>query len=632
MYLSIFTDELALDYRDTLPILKKWGYEYVDFRSMINGKSIASQTDEELKEIKKDLEKYGMKCGIIQSSLAKVHLPDKERQEEEKKKLEGIIRACDILGVRDVRSFNYWQQEPEDRYFNKLQVMPDQMNNVLEMFEPLKKRALEAGLRLSFENCGQTVDEVIAFLKVLDVQDWGLAWDCANYFDIFTKDNEIDYYKRALEKSTMMHVKSWGVVPEFGYTPIPYDRILAGAATLEKKGYAVSVETHTPDNSQFSKETTCRMVTDYVRKMWPAAAPANLHTALEKKDKFIRSYADNPVTFVVVGLGMGKVRAQQLTVTNGCKLYGVCDLNEKLAEEIGKQFGVPYSTDLEVFLNDPKVEVIYVVTETGHHCEVASRALDKGKHVLMTKPMDANVEKCRAVIKKAEEKNLYLGLDFDLQFEAESNELMKAVKEGYFGKVLAANVMLNVSRSNEYYAHNSGWRGTWALDGGGALSNQGIHEVERMISLFGIPDYVKGSIETKNHPIQAEDYGVSEWKYDSGISVRYSSSTCYLPSSWQVRLEIYGTEGAFYHTEGGPEGDHTYWWKNGTWSSLSPYSTKRVWAQASDNFASCIREGGKLHVGYIEGWKSRFVLDKIYESAKTGGSWVKVNYTEPDIG
>lgn len=630
MYLSIFTDELALDYKEALPILKSWGFQSVDFRSMINGKSIANQSEEELKDIKKELDKLGMKCGVIQSSLAKVHLPDKERQNEEKIKLEGIIRACDILQTRDVRAFNYWQQEPEDRYFNKLQVMPDQMNNVLEMFEPLRKRAQETGLRLAFENCGQTCDEVIAFLDALGVKEWGLAWDAANYFDIFTRENEIDYFKRSLEASIMMHVKSWGVVPEFGYTPIPYERLLAGAATLERKDYAVSVETHTPDTSSFSKETTCRMVTDYVKKVWPAAAPANLHMALEKKDKFYRSYSDNPVSFVVVGLGMGKVRAQQLTQTNGCRLYGVCDLNENLAQEVAHQFNVPYSTDLEVFLKDPDVEVIYVVTETGHHSEVASRALDANKHVLMTKPMDANVEKCRSIIRKANLRNLYLGLDFDFQFEKESNELLKAVKNGYFGKILAANVALCVSRSNEYYEHNNHWRGTWALDGGGALSNQGIHEVERMISLFGVPDYVKATIETKNHQIEAEDYGVSEWKYDNGLSVRYSSTTCYLPSSWQVRLEIFGTEGAFYHTVGGPEGDHTYWWKNGTWSSISPYSAKRVWAQASDNFASCIREGGSLQVGYIEGWKSRFVLDKIYESAKTTGGWIKVDYRDPE--
>lgn len=248
----------------------------------------------------------------------------------------------------------------------------------------------------------------------------------------------------------------------------------------------------------------------------------------------------------------------------------------------------------------------------------------------MTKPMDANVEKCRGVIKKANEKGLYLGLDFDFQFESESNDLLEAVKSGFFGKGLAANVSLSVSRGKEYFEHNNSWRGTWALDGGGALSNQGIHEIERMISLFGIPDYVKATIDTKNHQIEAEDYGVSEWKYDNGLSIRYSSTTCYLPSSWQVRLEIFGTEGAFYHTVGGPEGDHTYWWKDGTWSSLSPFSSKRVWAQASDNFASCVREGGILQVGYIEGWKSRFVLDRIYESAKTTGGWIKVNYHDPE--
>ena len=109
MFLSLFTDELAMDFYDALPLLKEWGMEYVDFRGRVNGKPIECQTDEELRELKRVLDENGMKVGAIQSSLCKVHLPDKERQAAEMEKLEGIIRAANILGCKLVRSFNYWQ-------------------------------------------------------------------------------------------------------------------------------------------------------------------------------------------------------------------------------------------------------------------------------------------------------------------------------------------------------------------------------------------------------------------------------------------------------------------------------------------------------------------------------------------
>ena len=152
MYLSIFSDELYKDIYEVLPILKSWGMTHVDFRGMINGKPIEKQTDEELYELKAALDRYGLKAGVIQSSLAKVHLPDKERQKEEMEKLEGIIRASRILNTPLVRSFFYWQHDQNDPACGELATRPDALATVLEMFAPLAKRAKEAGLILGFEN------------------------------------------------------------------------------------------------------------------------------------------------------------------------------------------------------------------------------------------------------------------------------------------------------------------------------------------------------------------------------------------------------------------------------------------------------------------------------------------------
>lgn len=625
MYISIFSDELYLDVAEALPIIKNWGMKYVDFRGQINGKGIECQTDEELYALKAQLDSYGLKAGVLQTSLAKKHLPDEEVQKKEMEKLEGIIRASKILDTKLVRCFNYWQQEPEDRNFGKLAMMPDLMNQVLERFMPLAKRAKEAGLILGFENCGQTPNEIIALLKALNVPEWGMAWDVANYFDVLpeAEGDCIAYFEKALQYANMIHVKSWGVIDELGYKKVPWDRVLSGAA-VTGKNLPVSVETHNPPTSPYTHQDASKMVYEAVLRAWPASAPSDMRTALSIKQEFQRDYADEPVRFVVVGLGMGKNRAKQLTETSGTKLCGVCDINLERAKEIGELFQVPYSNDIQVFLNDPKVEVMYVVTPTGLHCAVAEQCLDAGKHVLMTKPMDANVGNCDAVIAKAEEKGLLLGIDFDFHYDAGMKELRQAVKNGYFGKLMSANIMLNVYRSDEYYQENGAWRGTWVLDGGGAMSNQGVHEVQRLIALFGMPEEVKSSIFTKNHDIEAEDEGISLWKYPDGFTARFYSTTCYPASSWCVRIEIFGTEGAYYYTLGGPEGDHTYWWKDGHWSEKAPFAAEREWRQASDNFAYCLRKGEKLEVDWKPGRDSRLVLDKLYESARNGGTWIRV--------
>ena len=131
MYISIFSDEFYQDIYQVLPVIKEWGMTHVDFRAMINGKPIEQQTDEELYELKHALDSYGLKAGVIQSSLCKVHLPDKERQAQEMEKLEGIIRASNILGTKLVRSFFYWQHKQDDPACGELAMRPDALAEVM---------------------------------------------------------------------------------------------------------------------------------------------------------------------------------------------------------------------------------------------------------------------------------------------------------------------------------------------------------------------------------------------------------------------------------------------------------------------------------------------------------------------
>ena len=629
MFISLFTDEFGEDVYKVLPVVAGWGMKYVDFRGLINGKGIEQQTDAELRELKRALDSYGLKTGVLQSAVGKVHMPDKERLQLEMDKLDGLIRASEILECNLVRSFNFWQHDQNDPKCGELAMRPDALMQVVEMFEPFKKKALEAGLILGFENCGQTPDEVIAFLKAINEPKWGMAWDVSNMFELLpeAKGDCVDYFTKALQWANMIHVKSRGVsaLPELEFKKVPWESVLAGAATLSKD-IPVSIETHVPVNSCLTGKNmeVTKRVYDYIKKVWPASAPSDLKTALTPKLSFERPYADNPVNMVVVGLGMGKNRCKQIVDTNGVKLYGVCDINQERAKEVGEQFGVPYSADIHTFLDDPAVEVMYIVTPTGTHCEIGMQCLEAGKHVLLTKPMDATTEACDRIIAMAKEKGLLLGVDFDLHFRGPLTELKSAVDNNFFGKVKNANVILNIHRNQEYYNENGHWRGTWKLDGGGALSNQGIHEIDRMITLFGMPDRVKTTIRTQTYDIEAEDFGIAEWEYDNGIVVRLSSTTSYPASSWYSRIEVYGDEGAYLHTLGGPEGNHTYWWKNDKWSEDAPYPYEREWMQGSDNFAYCLRTGEKLVVEASAGRNSRYVLEKMYESAHHEGAWVSI--------
>lgn len=626
MFLSLFTDELAMDFYEALPILKEWGMKYVDFRGRVNGKPIERQTDEELRELKRVLDENGMKVGALQSSLCKVHLPDAARRAEEMEKLEGLIRAANILDCRLVRAFNYWQHGEKEPGLGDLAVRPDALSQVVEMFEPIKKRALEAGLILSFENCGQTPDEVIAFLDAIRVPGWGMAFDCANMFDILpeAKGDATAYFTKCIYRANMIHVKARATLDTFtAFRNVPWARVLR-AVSARAIDMPVSIETHNPQGSPFTPVECTKRCIDAIRKVWPSAAPASVESALEPEMEYERPYKDNPVTFVVVGLGMGKNRVRQLTETCGTKLYGVCDVNYEKAKAVGEQYGVPYSDDINVFLNDPKVEVMYVVTPTGTHCDVAMQCLRAGKHVFTTKPMDVNTAVCDEAIKLAHEKDLLFGVDWDERHRLRQLEIKAVVDNGWLGKILSYNANLYINRSQDYYNENGGWRGTWALDGGGALTNQGVHEVDRAQEYLGMPKRVRATIGTQKHQIEAEDIGVTEWQYDNGAIVRYASTTNCPMGAWYAKIEIIGTEGMLVYTTGGPEGNHTWYGKNDEWTEECPFDVKQPWRQGSDHFAYCLRMGEPLDICGESSRKSRVILDAVYESARNDGAWVEV--------
>jgi predicted dehydrogenase/sugar phosphate isomerase/epimerase len=624
MYLSVFSDELFQEVSQVLPKIKSWGGGYVDFRALVHGKGIEYQSREELEDLKKETDNLGLKIGALQSSLCKVHLPGGDTRKKELEKLEGLIRAADVLGCRLVRSFNYWQVYA-GMETGLLAVRPDEMGKVLELFDPIAKRAKEAGLVLGFENCGQTAAEVIALLDALNVPGWGLAWDPHNDIEIeslgLDPENCDDYYERCISRANMIHVKAVTVIPDLRAKKLPWDRILKAAAG---KDMPVSIETHNPAASGYTHEEATKKSFELIRQVWPAGAPSSVREGLKRPPDFVRPYRDDPVRFVVVGLGMGSLRAKQLTETSGCLLYGVVDIDAEKARKTGEALGVPYGTDLDKFLNDPKVEVMYVVTPTGLHAEVAVPCLEAGKHVLTTKPMDANTENCRRVINLAKQKNLLLGVDFDLRQDEQNLSLKKAIEAGWFGTLLSAYDSLAVQRLDDYYRENGGWRGTRKLDGGAAMSNQGIHEIDRLQFLCGMPRRVRATAKTLVRSIECEDMGAAEWDYGSGMMVRFYVTTTYPLPAWDVRLEIHGTEGAFILSSGGPGKPGAFYGKDGAWTETAPCPVERKFRQGSDAFAFALRGGGPLPASGEEGLKSRLILDAMYESAKNDGPWVRM--------
>lgn len=625
MFTSVFTDELGLDLSEALPILQSWGLTHVDLRGRILGGSFENLTDEQLAEVKGLLGRHSLKVGCLESSLAKVHLPGRERREAEAAKLERIVRAADALGCRLVRAFFYWQ--PGEEEAGRLAENPDALRKVLEAFSPLAERAKQEGLVLGFENCGVTSEEVFRVLDALDEPRWGLAWDVANGW--WTSEertaNLATYMNRLAGRTRVVHVKARGAVQGLGEL-IPYDRVLQALSTAGFQG-PVSIETHNPDRSASNVEQTHRAL-ERVRRAWPSAAPGMVNTAEPPRPDVERDY--EPVGLVVVGLGMGRSRAKTVQATPGTRLVGVCDIDKERARTCGEELGVPWTSELAPWLKNEDVEAVYVLTPTGRHAEVALPALQAGKHVLLTKPMEASLGACDAMIRLARGRGLLLAVDFEMRFDTFVLSLREAVSAGQLGRVLGGQVSLKVLRTMEYFRANGGWRGTRRWDGGGVLSNQTVHHIDQVAYVLGVPDRVRCDIWTQTHDIEAEDLGCAVWQYADGATVSLCATTSYPHHTWYFELELHGSKGAVSTASGGPlQEQRERWFLDGVWVGGPPRKVQSPWINAADNFAAAVRTGAPLACSGSDGRRTQSILDAMYRSAYGQRGWVDVEPEPP---
>ncbi|NOZ21450.1 MAG: Gfo/Idh/MocA family oxidoreductase [Planctomycetes bacterium] len=611
MRLSIFNDEIGIDITDGISHFRDWGLEWIDLRGRVMGREFCMLEDKEMDDIARLLKDHGLKVACLQSSLAKVHLPEAERLDAEKEKLEGIIRAADRFDCRLIRAFFYWQPKAEAK--GALAVQPDQLQKVLDQVAPLTERAKEAGLTLAFENCGVTVPECLTVLDALGVPEWGLAWDCANEWLGGEPPDDKQIAER-VKRSRCVHVKARGAVPGLADVTVPWEKILLALATGGFKG-PVSAETHNPDKSVSNVEMSKRLI-DRIRQAWPGGAPA---------PKVKAEFDFEPVKFVVVGLGMGYSRAKQLKKEPGTELLGVVDLNAEKAEKVGAELECEWTTELDPWLERDDAEAVFVMTPTGLHADIAIAALEAGKHVITTKPMEASLEACDRMIEAADKAGKILAVDFAFRLEHATQRLKQRIANGDLGKLLGGTLSLRVLRKMEYFQAGGGWRGTRKLDGGGIMSNQSIHHIDELVYILGTPRRVSLHKWTQAHDIEAEDLGCAVWEYEDGSVVQIFATTSYPVSTWYRDLELHGTEGAVTHITGGPySAPIERWHVGGNYEDAPPEPEMLPWSNLAQNLAAAIRTGAELVCDGRDGRRSRLVLDRMYESADKDGAWVEV--------
>jgi len=249
------------------------------------------------------------------------------------------------------------------------------------------------------------------------------------------------------------------------------------------------------------------------------------------------------VRFGIVGCGViGPTHAEAIKNIEIAELKAVCDIIPERARDLGEKYGVDWYTDYDQMLARNDIDVINICVPSGLHAELGIKAAKAGKHVLVEKPIDITLEKADALIEACQKAGVKLSVISQHRFDPGIRELKSAIDSGKIGKLVMADAYVKWWRTQEYY-DSAGWRGTWALDGGGALMNQSVHFVDQLLYLAGPVKEITAYCGTLAHKIEVEDVAIAIIKYKNGaLGVIQGSTACY--PGFKERIEVHGTNGS----------------------------------------------------------------------------------------
>ncbi|HXN96765.1 MAG TPA: Gfo/Idh/MocA family oxidoreductase [Candidatus Acidoferrales bacterium] len=250
------------------------------------------------------------------------------------------------------------------------------------------------------------------------------------------------------------------------------------------------------------------------------------------------------MTFHIGLIGGGNItetHARAARAIPGAEIAAIHGTNsEKIAHLCREHGGTPYQ-DFEAFLKHRPMDLVIIGSPSGLHATQGIAAARQGLHVLTEKPIEISTARADAFIESAKQSNVHLGVIFQDRMKPHIRQLKNWLDQGLLGKLLFVDARVKWYRPPEYYA-NSRWRGTLALDGGGALINQGVHTVDLLLWLLGDVVRVQARTATQLHKIEAEDTAVAILEFASGALGIFHATTAAYPG-YPRRVEISGSEG-----------------------------------------------------------------------------------------
>ena len=327
----------------------------------------------------------------------------------------------------------------------------------------------------------------------------------------------------------------------------------------------------------------------------------------------------------IIGTGAISDKHAQAYRNIGYEVVAATDIRKESLDAFVGRYGGEACKTYEDVCRHPKVDFIDVCTFPDFRLQPLQIAAEAGKHVQVQKPIATNLKTAREMVEVTRKNNVKLNVVSQHRFDDSIQFLAKAISSGRMGKILQADAYVKWWRSAEYYSRPV--KGSWETEGGGALINQGIHQVDMLLYLCGAVAEVFGYWQLHAlHKIESEDVICATMRYASGATGVLQASTAIWPG-YTERLEIHGTKGTAVVS-----GDKLTTWDIENDSGDPAPLAKDVASGASDpmaisltpferqfkDFGDAIRENRKPLSAGEDGLRALELVAGIYESCRSG--------------
>jgi len=333
----------------------------------------------------------------------------------------------------------------------------------------------------------------------------------------------------------------------------------------------------------------------------------------------------------LIGTGAIANKHAQAYRNIGFELVACSNQTASRGREFAERWGAKFIPDSGELCRYPGLDFIDVCTFPDSHLEPVEIYASIGRAVQLQKPIATNLEAARRMIDVARNAGIKVCVMSQHRFDDATLFLKRALPAGRLGKLLEADAYVKWFRSDEYYSRPI--KGSWHTEGGGALINQAIHQIDILLHLMGPVAQVSGVWQLgARHKIESEDVVNALLSYQSGATGVIQAATAFWPG-YTERIEIHGTKGTAIIS-----GDQLTHWdvlddEQANAADPAPVLVTTTASGSSDpmaisvttferqflDFAEAIKTGREPLVNGEEGYRALALVLAVYQSCRQHG-------------